>query len=88
MLGGILQVDLLFTPEIQLQETVIAGVIPTVTHYRKGHYRIYPLADYIEELAAEHGMHQYETPYTVEYLTQLSDKILGQNVITWEGEHD
>ena len=56
--------------------------------YYQSHYRIYPLADYTSELAAEHGMHQYETPFTVEYLNQLSDDILGEYAIAWEGEHD
>ena len=88
MLGGILQVDLLFDENMQLKETVSAGVIPTVTHYKKGHYVIYPLSDYHDELAAQHGVLKYDAPFHMSYLTELADKILGENAITWEGVHD
>lgn len=63
-----------------------AGVIPTVTHYRsKGGYTIYPLTEYTDDLAAVHGMQNYETPFNMTYLTELAQKILGENAITWEG---
>ena len=88
MLGGILEVELLFEENGELLETVSAGVIPTVTHYQKGYYRIYPLSDYTDELAAKHGIHKYETPFDLAYLNDLSQKILGEYAITWEGEHD
>lgn len=88
MLGGILEVELLFEEDGTLKEITSAGVIPTVTHYKKGHYTIYQLAEYTDELAAEHGMQGYETPFNMTYLAELSNKILGENAITWEGEHD
>ena len=88
MLGGILEVELLFEEDGTLKEIASAGVIPTVTHYKKGHYTIYQLTEYTDELAAEHGMQGYETPFNMTYLAELSNKILGENAITWEGEHD
>ena len=88
MLGGILEVELLFEEDGTLKEIASAGVIPTVTHYKKGHYTIYQLSEYTDELAAEHGMQGYETPFNMTYLAELSNKILGENAITWEGEHD
>ena len=88
MLGGILEVELLFDQDGTLLETASAGVIPVVTHYKKGHYTIYQLSEYNDDLAAMHGMQGYETPFNMAYLTGLSDKILGENAITWEGEHD
>ena len=88
MLGGILEVKLLFEEDGTLKEIASAGVIPTVTHYKKGHYAIYQLTEYTDELAAEHGMQGYETPFNMTYLAELSNKILGENAITWEGEHD
>ena len=88
MLGGILEVELLFEQDGTLRETVSAGVIPTVTHYQKGYYRIYPLSEYTDELAGKHAIRNYETPFHLSYLTELSDKILGEYAITWEGEHD
>ena len=88
MLGGILEVELLFEEDGTLKEITSAGVIPTVTHYKKGHYTIYQLSEYTDELAAEHGMQGYETPFNMTYLAELSNNILGENAITWEGEHD
>ena len=88
MLGGILEVKLLFEEDGTLKEIASAGVIPTVPHYKKGHYTIYQLSEYTDELAAEHGMQGYETPFNMTYLAELSNKILGENAITWEGEHD
>ena len=88
MLGGILEVELLFEEDGTLKEIASAGVIPTVTHYKKGYYTIYQLSEYTDELAAEHGMQGYETPFNMTYLAELSNKILGENAITWEGEHD
>ena len=88
MLGGILEVELLFEQDGTLRETVSAGVIPTVTHYQKGYYRIYPLSEYTDELAGKHAIRNYETPFHLSYLTELSDKSLGEYAITWEGEHD
>lgn len=84
MLGGILDVELLFGEDGTLLETTSAGVIPVVTHYQKGYYSIYQLSEYNDELAAAHGMQGYETPFNMTYLTELSNQILGENAITWE----
>lgn len=88
MLGGILEVELLFDENGTLLETTSAGVIPTVTHYKKGYYTIYQLSEYNDELAGIHAIRNYETPFNMEYLNALSQKILGDSAITWEGEHD
>jgi len=88
MLGGILEVELLFEQDGTLLETTSAGVIPTVTHYEKGHYRIYALSEYNDDLAGRHGIQKYETPFHLAYLEQLTQTVLGDAAITWEGEHD
>ena len=88
MLGGILEVELLFDEDGTLIETTSAGVIPTVTHYKKGYYTIYQLSEYNDELAGVHAIRNYETPFNMNYLNELSQKILGESAITWEGEHD
>lgn len=88
MLGGILEVELLFEQDGTLLETTSAGVIPTVTHYEKGHYRIYALSEYNDVLAGRHGIQKYETPFDLAYLEQLTQTVLGDAAITWEGEHD
>ncbi|MBR5389782.1 MAG: CapA family protein [Clostridia bacterium] len=88
MLGGILDVRLTFDPEThQLLTTDSAGIIPTVTHYRsKGGYCIYPLQNYTEALAAEHGIKNYDKPMTLDYLNDLAVKVLGDFVTTWESD--
>lgn len=88
MLGGILEVELLFDEDGTLLETISAGIIPTVTHYKKGYYTIYQLSEYNDELAGVHAIRNYETPFNMNYLSELSQKILGEHAITWEGEHD
>lgn len=88
MLGGILEVELLFDQDGTLLETTSAGIIPTVTHYKKGYYTIYQLSAYNDELAGVHAIRHYETPFDRNYLDELSQKILGESAITWEGEHD
>ncbi len=88
MLGGILDVKLSFDQDGTLLETTSAGVIPTVTHYKKGYYTIYQLSEYNDELAAAHGIKNYETPFHMNYLNELSAKILGESAISWEGEYD
>ena len=88
MLGGILEVELLFDENGTLLETTSAGIIPTVTHYKKGYYTIYQLSEYNDELAGVHAIRNYEAPFNMNYLNELSQKILGESAITWEGEHD
>lgn len=85
MLGGILDVRLTFDPEGNLLTTDSAGVIPTVTHYKnKGGYTIYTLESYTDELCAEHGVKNYESPLTLDYLNDLTGETLGDFAITWE----
>ncbi len=88
MLGGILEVELLFDQDGTLLETTSAGVIPTVTHYKKGYYTIYQLSEYTDELAAAHAIRNYETPFNLEYLNGLSQKILGDSATSWEAADD
>lgn len=88
MLGGILEVELLFDQDGTLLETTSAGVIPTVTHYQKGYYTIYQLSEYTDELAGVHAIRNYETPFNLEYLSGLSEKILGDSAISWEAADD
>lgn len=88
MLGGILDLRLTFDPEThQLLSTDSAGIIPTVTHYRsKGGYCVYPLQDYTAELAAEHGIKNFDKPMTLDYLNDLAEQVLGEFAMKWEPE--
>lgn len=84
MVGGMLDVTLKFSPEGELLETVSAGVIPTVTHYlNKGGYAIYPLSQYTDELAQQHGIKNHDKAMTVEYAQQLAEQVLGEAEKAW-----
>ena len=49
-----------------------AAIDGVVTHYERGNkgFRLYMLEDYTEELAARHGLHDYDLPFTLDFLTQ------------------
>lgn len=77
LLGGLLRLELEFSPEgdfIAFRSAAIDGV---VTHYETGNkgFRLYMLEDYTEELAARHGLHKYDLPFTLDFLTQRMDDI-------------
>lgn len=89
MLGGILDVKLQFKQDGTLTDVCSAGVIPTVTHYNnKGGYTIFLLERYTAEQAAKHGVKNYESPLTLEYLNDLSQQVLGDFSVTWESLHE
>lgn len=58
------------------------GAIPLVCHYTSGPVRmnrVYPLADYTEELASSHGIWSYGgVPLHLEELETWSEEILGE----------
>ena len=91
MLGGILEVELEFEPgaaDMEVGEaafTVAARIIPTVTHFGGGEYRVYPLEDYTEELAASHGIKASKQPsFGLEYLGDLAQQVLGDALVFGE----
>lgn len=65
-----------------------SGVIPLVCHYSSGPVRIkrvYPLAEYTDELASSHGIRNYgKAPLSLKDLEQWSADILGDYVIESE----
>lgn len=78
MLGGIATLDIVKTVDDTF-EIQNAGVIPVVTHYAKGskNYGIYPLDTYTQEQANTHGILSYDSKFSLEYLNNLADKVLG-----------
>ncbi|MBQ6934273.1 MAG: CapA family protein [Clostridia bacterium] len=79
MLGGMASFDIVKTieDEIEIQN---AGVLPIVTHYnnKANKYDIYPLDSYTEELANVHGIRKYDSKFSLKYLNNLSDEVLGE----------
>lgn len=91
MLGGMAQVTIQENEDgvIAIEEATIR---PLVTHYVwlqwDERYTVYPIDEYTEELAAEHGMHAHESedgvtirkePFTLEWLNTMATEILGEN---------
>ncbi len=58
-----------------------ASVMPTVTHYNVNSrgFRVYPLKDYTDELAKEHGVAQYDGKVSVERFRNLFEKVFKDN---------
>lgn len=72
LLGGLLRLELEFSPEGRFIGFKSAAIDGVVTHYERGNkgFRLYMLEDYTEELAARHGLHDYDLPFTLDFLTQ------------------
>ena len=60
MLGGMADITITKDPKSQELTIAQADLVPLVTHYNheKEAYAVYPLEEYTEELAAEHGIHE------------------------------
>lgn len=58
-----------------------ASVMPTVTHYNVNSrgFRVYPLKDYTDDLAKEHGVAQYDGKVSVERFRNLFEKVFKDN---------
>lgn len=85
MLGGM--ADITIARDLQTQEISITDsqLVPLVTHYNHDakEYAVYKLADYTDELAAEHGIHQETSDlFTVESLNQQYQNVLAQQYNT------
>ena len=53
------------------------SVMPTVTHYNTSSrgFRVYPLKDYTDELAAKHGVAQYDGKVSVDRFKKVFDNV-------------
>lgn len=58
-----------------------ASVMPTVTHYNVNSrgFRVYPLKDYTDELAAIHGVSQYDGKVSVERFENIFENVFKEN---------
>jgi poly-gamma-glutamate synthesis protein (capsule biosynthesis protein) len=81
LLGGLLFLKLRKAGSRISVET--AGVLPLVTHYETGNanFRVYPLSNYTEELAARHGVKPREKELGLIYFRNLARQILGSAML-------
>jgi len=86
MLGGMLDLTLEFDGEGNMTRIVNLGVIPTVTHYNTAQraFAVWPLSRYTRELEQQHGVLEYEPVFSLEWLSQKADEILGESRMDWQ----
>ncbi len=55
-----------------------AKITPTVTHFEKGKkdFKIYKLSEYTDDLAVRHGIHEFDSPFSVSSMTSLAKNVL------------
>lgn len=86
MLEGMAWITFRVTEEGIAIQKDSTGVLPLICHYKSGPVRferVYPLADYTEELAARHGIIQYGGHTLVlSDILQRSEEIFGDMILT------
>lgn len=83
MLGGMLNFEIVKnnnTGKIEIENVVFSGV---VTHYgyNASNIRIYPLADYTEELASKHGVKSKTSDFSLQYLNDIVNEVIDKQFL-------
>lgn len=83
MLGGMLNFDIVKnnnTGNVAIENVVFSGV---VTHYgyNASNIRIYPLADYTEELASKHGVKSKTPAFSLQYLNDIVNEVIDKQFL-------
>lgn len=83
MLGGMLNFEIVKnnnTGKIEIENVVFSGV---VTHYgyNASNIRIYPLADYTEELASKHGVKSKTSEFSLQYLNDIVNEVIDKQFL-------
>ena len=88
MLGALAYVKIRKEPDGETTggiEFMDAGAIPVVTHYEGNFtgFKVYPLHAYTEELAEKHRQNRTSKQLTLDYLTGLAARVLGDKEISY-----
>ena len=83
MLGGVLNFEIVMnnaTGDLSFENVRFSGA---VTHYGQGYsnLRIYPLADYTEELASKHGVRNNTSDFSLQYLNDIIEKVIDKQFL-------
>lgn len=83
MLGGMLNFEIVknnTTGEIAVENVKFSGV---VTHYGYGcsNIRVYPLADYTQELASKHGVLSKTSDFSLQYLHDIVNEVIDKQFL-------
>ena len=83
MLGGMINFDIVKnnnTGKVAIENVVFSGV---VTHYgyNASNVRIYPLADYTEELASKHGVKSKAPDFSLQYLNNIMNEVIDKQFL-------
>lgn len=79
MIGGMLDLDVTVDFETGKTEITRCEFVPIITHYDRGfrNNRLYAFADYTEELAAAHGVRAYSPEFSLDYIRQTVESVIG-----------
>ena len=81
MLGGMLRVTIKkgADQKISIENP---DILPLVTHYEKNgrNYKVYPLYDYNDDLAAIHAVNAFDHPISMNYLKSTAQEVFGSFV--------
>lgn len=83
MLGGMLNLQIVknnVTGNVTFENVVFNA---TVTHYGQdaSNIRIYPLADYTQELASKHGVRSKTSDFSLQYLYDILDEVIDEQFL-------
>ncbi len=83
MLGGILNFEIVknnATGDLSFENVRFSGV---VTHYGQSYsnLRLYPLADYTDELASKHGVLNDTADFSLQYLYNIIEKVIDKQFL-------
>ena len=86
MIGGI--ADMTVTKDFASGKVTVSGLkmMPVITHYDSGfsNIRNYPYSEYSSSLASSHGVRNYHSEFSYDYITRLSKNILGKKYFAKE----
>ena len=80
LLGGMASVTITKTTDGNKTETKVTeyDFIPVVTHYTEWSEAVYELDDYTDDLADMHVIKRYDDRFSVDYLWELWNYIVGE----------
>ena len=90
MLGGLLQFEIVKTynqdgtADISIEDPYF---VPTITHYETesaNNITNYLLADYTPELAAEHGVDEFESVFSLKYIENIAKTVVPQEFLLYD----
>ncbi|MGI5892291.1 MAG: CapA family protein [Bacillota bacterium] len=84
MIGGILRLQIKKDYQNDSKTSIMAvDFVPTITHYASGmkNITIYPLNEYSQEQAQNHGVRKYDSRFDYAYIQEVVDTVIGDKFL-------